>query len=94
MYYIYLIQSKIDDSKYVGYTNNLEDRIKRHNTGKEKYTKNKKPWKLIYYSAFRSRKEATDFEKYLKSGSGREFIRRRINLSSNLPAGATPTKPS
>ena len=80
MYYTYVIQSKKDKLLYTGYTDNLEARIKRHNEGKEKYTKNKKPWNIVFYCAFRTRNEATDFEKYLKSGSGREFIKKRVDL--------------
>ena len=87
MYYTYLIQSEKDESIYIGFTGDLEKRIKRHNEGREKYTKKKIPWKLVFYAAFRTQKEATDFEKYLKSGSGKEFIRRRINLGSNLSSG-------
>ena len=78
MFYTYIIQSKKDNSLYTGFTRDLRKRVKRHNLGKEGYTKNKIPWKLIFYTAFKTQKKATEFEKYLKSGSGKEFIRRRI----------------
>ena len=80
MYYTYLLRSKLDSSLYVGFTVDLKKRIERHNRGKEQYTKKKAPWELIFYAAFLTRKEAVNFEKYLKSGSGREFIRKRINI--------------
>ena len=89
MFYTYLIQSEKDESIYIGFTGDLEKRIIRHNDEKEKYTQKKIPWKLVFYTAFRTQKEATDFEKYLKSGSGKEFIRRRVDLGSNLSSGVT-----
>ncbi len=78
MFYTYVIQSLVDKTLYVGMTNNLEDRIKRHNKKIEEYTSRKAPWDLLFYAAFKTRVEASNFEKYLKSGSGREFIKKRI----------------
>ena len=67
-YFVYLITSK-DKKKtisYVGYTNNLDKRIKLHNTNKgAKFTKGKK-WKLAYYETFKSKKEAMKKEYVLK----------------------------
>lgn len=78
MFYTYVIQSEVDQTLYIGLTNSVKNRLERHNAGQEDYTSKKRPWVLLFYAAFRSREEAADFEKYLKSGSGREFIRRRV----------------
>lgn len=69
MYYVYILLLS-DDSYYVGYSSDLKGRIKTHNEGSVSSTKNFRPIKLVYYSAFNSQKKATDFEKYLKSSSG------------------------
>ena len=67
-YFVYLITSK-DKKKtisYVGYTNNLDKRIKLHNSNRgAKFTKGKK-WKLAYYKTFKSKKEAMKQEYILK----------------------------
>jgi predicted GIY-YIG superfamily endonuclease len=74
MYYVYLIKSiKYPDKKYVGYTTDLKKRLKDHNEGKSIYTKNYSPWELILYLGFQDMKKAKDFEKYLKSNSGKAF---------------------
>ena len=56
-YYVYLIVTKVKNRtiSYVGYTNNLNKRIKLHNTNKgAKFTKGKK-WKLVYYEEYDSK---------------------------------------
>jgi putative endonuclease len=47
-YFVYIIQSKKDDRFYIGSTNNLTERIERHNQGRSRYTKGRGPWKLVY----------------------------------------------
>lgn len=56
----------------------MKKRFKEHNSGKTKFTKGHLPWKLVWYCAFRSRQEAKDFEFYLKSGSGKAFVYKRL----------------
>jgi len=77
MYYVYILKLS-DNSLYVGYSSNLRQRVKEHNYGSVESTKNLKPVKLIYYSAFSTQKKATDFEKYLKSSSGFAFRNKRL----------------
>jgi len=77
MYYVYILQLK-DKSYYVGYSSDLKSRIKAHSEGSISSTKNLRPVKLVYYSAFTSQKRATDFEKYLKSSSGFAFRNKRL----------------
>ena len=71
IYYVYVIktQSKINNKfyTYVGYTNNLKSRIKKHNTNKgAKFTKGRK-WKLIYYEKYTSKINAMRREYYIKN---------------------------
>lgn len=77
MYYVCILQLS-DKSYYVGYSSDLKNRIKVHNEGSISSTKNFRPVKLIYYSAFLSQKKATDFEKYLKTNSGFAFRNKRL----------------
>ena len=63
---------------YIGYTGDLEERIKTHNSGRSPYTDKDRPWKLITYVAFDSEEKAVNFEKYIKVGSGYAFAKRRL----------------
>ncbi|KUK83632.1 MAG: Putative endonuclease containing a URI domain [Microgenomates bacterium 39_6] len=78
MYYVYVIQSEKDSSLYKGITNNLQRRLRDHNLGKNQSTKSKTPYRLFYYETFGTRKEAREREKWLKSGVGREFLKKLI----------------
>ena len=79
MHYVYLIQSiKFPQKKYIGNTVNLKQRLETHNSGGSKYTKTHRPWKLVLFLGFADKLKATAFEKYLKSGAGWAFARRRF----------------
>ena len=79
MYFVYLIQSiNFPDQTYIGYTTNVEDRLKAHNSSGSFHTAKRKPWELIAYFGFKSESKAIEFEKYLKSGSGRAFATKRL----------------
>lgn len=66
MYYVYLLKNKTEKI-YVGYTNDLRRRLKEHNSRNGgKYTKNKGPFELIYYEAYKSRSDAERREDNLK----------------------------
>ena len=78
-FYVYIIQSQTDKNKYyTGYTENLENRIKKHNEGGCPYTSEHKPWKIKTAIAFTDKTQAKDFEKYLKTSSGRTFAKKRL----------------
>ncbi|MCX6764306.1 MAG: GIY-YIG nuclease family protein [Candidatus Nealsonbacteria bacterium] len=79
MFYTYLLESNIDKSWYIGYTKDLRERFLSHNKGENIATKNKKPWRLIYYEAYINIIDAKKREKFLKSGSGRKFLKRQIS---------------
>lgn len=78
MYYVYILESKLDSSHYVGMTKNLKRRLQEHNSGNSKYCSSKKPYEIIWYGAFRDKTKALDFEKYLKQGSGFAFRNKRL----------------
>jgi len=67
MYYVYILQSLKDNNFYVGYSNNLNNRMNQHNLGKIVSTKNRRPLKLVYYEAWLNQQDATHREKYLKT---------------------------
>jgi len=73
-HYVYILVSKSDESRhYTGLTKDLEARLKAHNVGTVSHTAKFRPWQIETAVAFRSRKKAVAFEKYLKSHSGRAF---------------------
>ncbi|MFA5934482.1 MAG: GIY-YIG nuclease family protein [Candidatus Paceibacterota bacterium] len=79
MYYVYIIESNLDKSLYIGYFSNLKQRIKDHlNENGGKTTKVKKDWKLIYYESYLNKMDAIGREKFLKSGSGRKYINKQL----------------
>jgi predicted GIY-YIG superfamily endonuclease len=80
MWYVYIIESKIKDWTYVGYTNRLKKRLSEHNNGKNKATKPYAPFKLAAYIAVDSKNTAKELESYFKTGSGRAwFLKRLLN---------------
>lgn len=77
-HYVYILQNE-KGRFYVGLTDDIVDRLSRHNRGEINSTTKYKPWKICHFSAFESRKKAAEYEQYLKSGSGREFRRRHLH---------------
>ena len=78
MYYTYVLQSKKDGKFYTGFTKNLKLRFEQHSKGQVESTKDRGPFKLIYYEACLSRDDATKREKYLKTYHGKMFLRKRL----------------
>ena len=81
MYYVYILYSEKYDKYYIGQTDNLEFRMKRHNEGKVRYTKIYIPWKLEYYEEFNSRGEAMKREKFLKKQKNKGYYKKIIDSS-------------
>jgi len=75
MYYCYILLCN-DNKTYIGATNDLKYRIMRHQKGYIDATKDRLPVRLITYFAFSTEHTAFSFEQYLKSGSGRAFIKK------------------
>ncbi|MCO6486080.1 MAG: GIY-YIG nuclease family protein [Saprospiraceae bacterium] len=76
-YTVYILQCA-DVSYYTGCTSNLLQRLNRHEQGKVISTKLRRPVRLLSYYCFENKYQAYKFEKYLKSGSGRAFMRRHL----------------
>ncbi len=79
MTYVYLLRSEAKpDKTYIGQTEDLKTRVREHNAQKSGHGAKHAPWKLELYLAFADHKKALDFERYLKSGSGRAFAKRHL----------------
>jgi predicted GIY-YIG superfamily endonuclease len=80
MHYTYLLQSeKNRDRFYIGSTSNLKRRLSQHNVGNSSHTDKFLPWKIKTYIAFDDLNKALKFEKFLKSGNGRVFIKKHFD---------------
>jgi len=78
-YYFYILRSTKTNNLYKGYTANLEQRMDQHNFNNTSHTdKTDGPFKLLWSCAFTDKIKAIEFEKYLKSGSGRAFINKHL----------------
>ena len=79
MFTVYALKSLTRNYIYVGLTNNTKRRFLEHNAGKNKTTRPYRPFKLLHTEQFEKRSEARVREKFLKGGSGKEFLK---NLDS------------
>lgn len=77
MWSVYLLKCN-DGTIYTGCTSNLEERLMRHSKGQVLYTSSRLPIQLITFITFTDKYKAYDFEKYLKSGSGKAFANKRF----------------
>ena len=79
MKYVYILESELDtEHYYTGITDNIEERLAKHNSGAVKHTAKFRPWRVKTYIGFSNIGQAVEFEKYLKSGSGRAFAKKRL----------------
>ena len=81
MYYVYILISLRDKNFYVGSSEGLVRRIKEHQKGKVKSTKNRLPVNLACYEAYNFKEEMLAREKYLKTSNGRKDLRKRLTKS-------------
>ncbi|HOK57228.1 MAG TPA: GIY-YIG nuclease family protein [bacterium] len=83
MYYVYVIKSFKNSRRYVGFTSkNPVERLKEHNRGSNKWSRQNRPFELIYYEEFTEKEKARKRERFLKSGKGREFLNKIIKNSN------------
>ena len=80
--FVYVLRSLNHDRFYVGMTEDVERRLVEHNKGKTKSTKGYRPWAMFFFESYPDRKTAREREKYLKSGIGRNWVRKKWSLSS------------
>ena len=79
MKYVYILESTIaPETYYTGITNDLESRLRRHNSGQVRHSMKYRPWRIKTAIAFSDHDKAISFEKYLKSASGRAFAKKRL----------------
>lgn len=86
MFYVYVLRGP--KQMYTGSTNDLARRVREHCVGKNVSTRNKGPWKLIYYEACDDEGDARRREKYLKSAWGKRYLKQRLQGSLRLSHGA------
>ena len=79
MWYAYILHSKKIDRFYVGYTDNLEWRLQRHNEGWGRYTKNGIPWELVYFEEYENKSDVLKRESVIKKKKSRKYIEYLIN---------------
>ena len=77
-YWVYVLHSLKDNKKYTGYTKNLPLRFEAHEKGEVASTKHRRPFKLVYFEACLSQKDALKREKYLKTHYGKMFLGNRL----------------
>jgi putative endonuclease len=79
MYHVYILRSLFaPEQHYTGFTEDVKQRLADHNAGHCTHTVKFRPWKLVSAISFADRQKALDFERYLKSGSGRAFAVRHL----------------
>lgn len=79
MKYVYILRSTAHpETYYTGLTDDVGARLKKHNAGEVSHTAKFRPWTLKTYVCFAEDQRAVEFEKYLKSGSGRAFAAKRL----------------
>ena len=78
-YYVYILNSiKFPEKHYTGFTTDIKKRIVKHNNGEVPHTSKFKPWKIQTAISFVDKSKALEFEKYLKSHSGRAFTKKHF----------------
>ncbi len=77
-FFVYILKSLKDDRFYIGQTNDIASRIKRHNSGQVTATKNRRPLVIIHTEKFATRAHAMQREKYLKSLKSQKYISENI----------------
>jgi putative endonuclease len=81
MFYVYVIKSIHSDYLYKGHCENIEKRLKQHNSGMTQSIKAYAPFILVYQENFDTREEAIEREKYFKTAAGRRFLKTKIPAS-------------
>ena len=77
-YHVYILQSQKDQSYYIGTTGELSQRVDRHNQGRSKYTKQKRPWNLVYMEEYPDRSGAMKREYAIKRRKSKDYITKLI----------------
>jgi len=78
---LYILQSDMDGSFYIGHTARLAERLRRHNEGRSPYTRAKVPWSVVYKEEYLTRSQAMKRERELKSKKNRDYIEQLVRAS-------------
>ena len=84
-FYVYILISLRDNGLYIGYTNNLKNRLILHANRKVSSTRLRTPFKLIHYEYFVNSKDAKAREEFLKSGYGRKQLKEFLKNTFAAP---------
>ncbi|MCX6159039.1 MAG: GIY-YIG nuclease family protein [Ignavibacteriae bacterium] len=79
MYYTYILKSIKNGRLYIGHTENLDKRLKEHNTNQSKSTKGKGPWGIIYSKEFKTRSDAMIYEMKLKKIKNTNYLLNNLD---------------
>ena len=86
MFYTYIIYSKSKEKYYIGYTEDLELRLERHNSGGSRSTKSGSPWKIVYYEVYKTKSEVIKREYEIKKRKSKKYIEKLIlNYAEGRP---------
>jgi putative endonuclease len=80
MFYVYFLKSLKNKDLYIGSTEDITNRVSRHNAGKVRSTQFYRPWELLGYESFETRSEAVRREMHLKTGQQKEILKRKFGL--------------
>jgi len=78
MFFVYVLKSKKDGGFYTGFTDNLDQRIKKHNDGSVISTRTRKPFELVYLEGCKNKTDALHRKIYLKTSWGKRYVKNRI----------------
>ncbi len=78
MYFTYVLKSSVKQKSYVGFTSDINRRLKEHNSGKHSYTKRYMPWVVVYTEIYEKLIDAKMSETYFKTAAGRRFLKKNI----------------
>lgn len=79
-FFAYVLYSKSHHRFYKGHCENLDKRLKEHNSGQTKSIKSFLPFELVYFEEFVTRAEAITRERYFKTAAGRRYLKTKLNL--------------
>lgn len=81
MFYVYVLKSLLNGDLYIGHSSNLKNRFRSHNEGFVTATKGYRPWELIYYEAYKDKRDATRREVQLKTHAAKDGLRLQLQYS-------------
>ena len=88
MVVVYVIESLLDTTWYTGMALDAVKRLSEHNSGKNRFTKGHRPWKIIYTENYPGWTQARAREKYFKTAAGKKWLRKK--LSGGDDTGSLP----